>query len=160
MNPYSIWLWDCFFVLSERFRSRNFGNWLKQKKTNHFYSCRSLSRTEENLTNKSELDFTLRRPFKHISYLSFKEINTLVKGYAKRWASKKSVQTHFSRAISTKDMILNQIYQVQACENKEYWKNMGREEYSGPWLLMVLTEAQKPGWQGGIAIRKVFARNP
>ena len=50
----------------------------------------------------------------------------------------KNVQTHFSRAIATKDMILNQIYQVQTCENKEYWKDMARKEYSGPWLLMVL----------------------
>ena len=49
-----------------------------------------------------------------------------------------NVQTHFSRAIATKDMILNQIYQVQTCENKEYWKDMARKEYSGPWLLMVL----------------------
>ena len=48
------------------------------------------------------------------------------------------MQTHFSRAIATKDMILNQIYQVQTCENKEYWKDMARKEYSGPWLLMVL----------------------
>ena len=24
----------------------------------------------------------------------------------------------------------------------------------------VIAEAQKPGWQGGIATRKVFARNP
>ena len=81
-------------VLGEGSQSRHFWKLIILKGQSTFYPCRSLLRTEENLTNQSELDFTLRGPFKHISYLSFKEINTLVKGYAKRWASKQKMCRH------------------------------------------------------------------
>ena len=47
-------------------------------------------------------------------------------------------------------------------KKQEYRQTVGRPQLVKPKLLEealgALTESQKPGWQGGIAIRKVFAR--